>query len=455
MTGTETSAIRAAGACALLVAGLLVPRLGSAASEATGVLATPDQIALERSLLRVLASEAVVQEKRAFRERLLEDPLASDPDGRATLDRALDGITTAMVQCGVNSDSQRPKAMWNAGAAHAWHGFDVPAAGYGIENPDNVYRTIPMDGASSYEVTGRVRDPGPSQLSFTLYAARPDIGANPPVPQEGSGLLGALSGVETDSEGRFVVTVDPRPADGRRNHLQSAQPTALLVVRDTLGDWKRQRVSEIQVRRVAGPARDPEPDLDRLVERSIACMREQIPLWLLHYNQKYILGLPPNRIQQPRIRSVGWGVSRSAPFEIAEDEALVVTLDRIGARYLGFQLVDPWGMALEYVSRTGSLNDAQAQPNADGTFTYVISPRDPGVHNWLDTSGLHKGILTIRWQGFAAPVESTEGAVRGVRLVKRARLAEALPPETVRMTPAARAKQLEERLESYRRRLER
>lgn len=416
-------------------------------------LGTPDQIELERTLTTVLQSAEVVHQRRIAYESIIQDPLASDPDGRATLMRALDGITTAMAQCGVNGDSDRPQAMWNSGAAHSWFGLDIPASGYGIENPDNVYRTIPMDGASSYEITGQIREPGPSQLSFTLYASRPDIHAIPPIPQEGSGLIGALSDVETGPDGRFVVSVDPRPASGRANHLQSGEPTALLVVRDTLGDWRNQRVVPLQVRRVGGPEPKPAPDIRQRIARTVACMKEQIPLWMLHYNQKYIFSQPPNQIQSPRVRTVGWGLSRSAHFDLSDDEALVVTLDPIGARYLGFQLADPWGMSLEYVERTGSLNHTQARPNSDGSFTYVISREDPGVHNWLDTSGLRKGILAIRWQGFSEPIHSAESAVREVKLVKREKLPSVLPREATYVTPAERKEQIEVRVRSYERRL--
>jgi hypothetical protein len=33
-----------------------------------------------------------------------------------------------------------------------------------------------------------------------------------------------------------------------------------------------------------------------------------------------------------------------------------------------------WGTTLDIVDRTGSLNKAQSVPNADGGYTYVISP---------------------------------------------------------------------------------
>src|SRR6476619_3793428 len=40
------------------------------------------------------------------------------------------------------------------------------------------------------------------------------------------------------------------------------------------------------------------------------------------------------------------------------------------------------------------------EPNAGGTWTYVISNADPLVHNWVDPWGLTEGILTLRMAEF-------------------------------------------------------
>src|SRR3546814_12449235 len=40
----------------------------------------------------------------------------------------------------------------------------------------------------------------------------------------------------------------------------------------------------------------------------------------------------------------------------------------------------------DWYNNQSSLNDVQAVVDSDGVFRAVISARDPGVHNWLDTS---------------------------------------------------------------------
>jgi hypothetical protein len=129
-------------------------------------------------------------------------------------------------------------------------------------------------------------------------------------------------------------------------------------------------------------------------------------------------------------------------------------LSPLGAAYLGFQVADPWGIALDYVDRNGSLNQNQAKPNADGSYTYVISPRDPGVYNWIDTAGLTSGTYTLRWQALPKAVASAAEGVRSSAVVKMGMLQSLLPVGTVFVTPEQRKMQLVQRAASYGRRLD-
>ena len=44
------------------------------------------------------------------------------------------------------------------------------------------------------------------------------------------------------------------------------------------------------------------------------------------------------------------------------------------------------------------LAEYQAQHDPDGQLRFVISERNPGVANWLETTGHARGYLQIRWQ---------------------------------------------------------
>ena len=52
-------------------------------------------------------------------------------------------------------------------------------------------------------------------------------------------------------------------------------------------------------------------------------------------------------------------------------------------------------------------------PNEDGTYTYVISATDPGVHNWIDSDGLREGILTLRMAEFPRRRPTEDLGARG------------------------------------------
>jgi hypothetical protein len=93
-----------------------------------------------------------------------------------------------------------------------------------------------------------------------------------------------------------------------------------------------------------------------------------------------------------------------------------------------------------------SLNLSQVKPNADGNLTYVIAPRDPGVANWLDSSGLHDGFAVLRWQGLPAGTTG-ETLLRDFRVIK---LADAAKIAGIALaTPQQRKAALASRAEGY------
>ena len=139
-------------------------------------------------------------------------------------------------------------------------------------------------------------------------------------------------------------------------------------------------------------------------------------------------------------------------FQLADDEAFVINVNDGGARYFTVPISNVWGTTMGIMDRTGSLNKAQSEPNADGTWTYVISNADPLVHNWVDPCGLTEGILTLRMAEFPGQRPTDDLSASG-EVVKVADLESVLPAGTRQVTPAERATQLAERAAAYTRRL--
>jgi len=149
--------------------------------------------------------------------------------------------------------------------------------------------------------------------------------------------------------------------------------------------------------------------------------------------------LKPNSFAAPKKCLGGCGFVAGLRFQLAPDEAAVVTTTQGAARYTGLQIIDPWMIAPDARRSRCSLNVTQATPNADGAFTYVIAQADPGVANWLDTPGLHDGFGIMRWQNIPADMTS-DGLIHEYRVIKRADAA-ALPG-IARVTAKQRRQQL-------------
>ncbi|MEJ1961251.1 MAG: hypothetical protein WDO56_06795 [Gammaproteobacteria bacterium] len=118
-----------------------------------------------------------------------------------------------------------------------------PESSCGIPNPDTIYRFIPVDGASHYVITGHVAKHQPIENNFTLASFNLTTIAN---------LNGHDLKVEPD--GSFTITIDPEPANGRPNHLQSRHDAFQVWIRDTLGDWAHEKPNRLTVKRVDAQA---------------------------------------------------------------------------------------------------------------------------------------------------------------------------------------------------------
>ncbi len=130
-------------------------------------------------------------------------------------------------------------------------------------------------------------------------------------------------------------------------------------------------------------------------------------------------------------------------FALTDSEALVITIDPGNAGYFTVPVTNLWTITDDYWNQQTSLNNAQALANADGTYTLVVSPTDPGVHNWVSTGGLNQGTISIRFQDL--DTTSDELPTVTSQLVSLDQLPTVLPPGTGYVTTAERADQLASR----------
>lgn len=397
-------------------------------------LATTDQHDVEDTALRLLKLPAL-ERARAVAITLWQNAVAWPArDQMNRFDNMIDEYVFHYAIRAANGDAAYPRVTRFMAPAHHWFGRDVPGSRWAGDSPDFIYRLIPVEHGGRYEIHGRSTCAAPPTVNYALMG---DSNAAPMT----QGLLDSLD-MDIGGDGSFTITVDDTPPGERRNHLQTRPGADHILIRDALGDWLAQSANELSVRRVDAPGRAPLDD-ETLAQRAARNLLEG--LYYTYYCTRSGSGQAPNEVRAPLSSgafggmATQWGTKGN--LDLAPDEAFVVTTTAAGAKFRNAMLTDNFHMSLNYWSRTSSFNMVQMAPDQDGRFTYVVSHRDPGVHNWLDTNGLRETIFGHRWQAFdrsAAP----ETPELNARLVKFDDLDAALPPGVARIDAAGRAAQL-------------
>ncbi len=167
--------------------------------------------------------------------------------------------------------------------------------------------------------------------------------------------------------------------------------------------------------------------------------------------------MPRNAFNEPNAASLATGGGMSSNiysggiFELAADEALIVELHQpVEPNYIGFCLGNLWGESLDFANHQSSLNGLQAQRDPDNVIRCVIAHVDPGVHNWLDTTGHPEGYMCARWAYSVKPKENLPRAT--AKKVRVEDVMRHLPATTRRVTPEERRAAIAVRQEHVQRR---
>jgi hypothetical protein len=254
----------------------------------------PEQAAFEARSVEIFQTPEVQEQLGVARKLFEADPLARTPSGRATMERSVGETVRAALDWICNGDSHRPCLVWVQTPPHKWFGVDFPGNRWGIDNPDNLYATAPLDGEARYVVKGKLRRPAPAECTLTV------MGRGGPYPNafpHSNGYL-SLDQIKLGADDRFEVTIDPSPANGRPNHIQSRPESMALLLRPSLGDWTTETPPLISVERVGGPPARPAPGKAELVRRAVEKLREYIPA-VLDFNRKACYRMAANELTLP------------------------------------------------------------------------------------------------------------------------------------------------------------
>jgi hypothetical protein len=415
---------------------------GQAPSMHEHPVATTEQHAQELDALRLWEHPIVAKAREVVRVEWLDKELPS-PVMRGCFDWAFEEVMFSAAVWSSNQDPLYPKVACITRLEHEVDGTRIPGTRWGIDNPDSIYRVIPISGDERYEIRGRVGAHRMTENYFTLW-------------DDSMGTEGLLNGSDlvTDPDGSFVISVDSDPAGGRPNHVQSTSKAHEFYIRDVMLNWESDDPNWFEIVRLGpAPSRGPLTE-DELAQRIADYMKKFADF--SHSLSKGMTSGRPNRFHLAHSADTGGALRNQVyvggHFLLEDDEAFVIDVNDGGAKYFTVPISNVWGTTMGIMDRTGSLNKAQSEPNADGTWTYVLSNGDPGVHNWVDPCGLTHGILTLRMAEFPGQ-RPTEGLSASGQVVKLADLDRVLPVGTREVAPDERATQLASRAEAYTRRL--
>lgn len=332
----------------------------------------------------------------------------------------------------------------------ALHTLCNPTRKLGGDCADFLYQQAWIDGRSRYRITG---DRGTARfLTITVQGARPE---GPGVLHEPFGDLpeSALSGadIETQPDGSFEIHIggDPRP----RNWLPTTSDSRKIFVRQGFDRWD-ERPSRMRIERIDMASPKPLPDVATMVEAIewaggfVTGLMSDWPEYAFRYGG--VDAGRPNEFPHIEADDADALRGRSAVnmhWVLKPDEALVIEFPA----HDGLWMLTNMGVffnSMDYLYRPVSYTPSRTEVDRDGIVRLVLAHDDPGIHNWIDTQGFERGNLTYRHMLEGTPV------LPRTRVVTRARLDAALPPDTARVTSAQRSAQLLERFTGVRSRYE-
>jgi hypothetical protein len=307
-------------------------------------------------------------------------------------------------------------------------------------NSDTIYKSALIEPGGSYRMRGergsvkfmRMAQLGPDTLRTGKHA--PTL------------IDYDFDTLKLSPEGVFDVLISPERPQGHAGDWWSLHPKCeKLMIRFISYDWGVEREPRFGIDRL-----DVAPNRPRLSAQELARRFDELPT---------IIGNAATMLvrQVEALRNDGHinalkTVDFSQMTGLARQSYYEGAYDLEGDEALYFEVAIPkqcgyWSLILtneiyettDWYNNQSSLNGAQAVLDPDGVFRAVISARDPGVHNWLDTAGNPKGAVQGRW------LDCDERPLPIMRKVKFAEIRGLFPSDTRTVSAAAREAALRER----------
>jgi hypothetical protein len=399
--------------------------------------------------------DAMLRESwRNFCQRLMDagDQVFKDYNPATALNRA-DGFRYMMQNLSQTYDlayeTKDPKYPFI-------HAFSSIFCHFGGDSAEFTYQQAWIDGQSTYKVSGN-RGTAPF-LNFTVYG--PHLEKQPgtdwptlhdpfgDVPE--ANLLGPE--IKSDWDGTFEIYIGG-PKRGP-NWIPTTPQSRKLFIRQGFDKWTElPAVMRIDRIGMEEPRPLPTPqDMVTAMEWAGTFVTGFMKDWPDHpYNYTpsrfldYINRFPPDPSDSAANDKRRGRAVANMVWMLAPDEALIIEFENRRGLW-SVTNMSPFMVSMDYLYRQVSFTPSRAKTDADGKTRIILSHDDCGYHNWLDTQGFPRGSTTYR------NLMSEERTELTTKVVKRADLAAALPPDTATVTREQRVQQLRDRYDGMRRR---
>ena len=277
----------------------------------------------------------------------------------------------------------------------------------GLDNPYAIYLNAPLTEGASYVVSGRRGTT--VDLSFQVMdGTYSDAGA--------PHTLVAFDDRELDVAGdgtfewRFGPEVGGTPL----------RKGATLIVREVYDDWVAEERGTLRIQRLdtAGfPRRDVTvASVDKRYGVAAKLLVGRIRTWFA-FPEWFTYKEPVNTLTHPASTPGGLASQFSSigHYALTPDEAMVVTVPACAdALYQSIQVGSRWYVSTDYEHHQTSLTRAQSHVDVgpEGgaeVMRYVVTERDQGLANWIETTGHERGVMMLRWQRVARPLTAEDG----------------------------------------------
>lgn len=306
----------------------------------------------------------------------------------------------------------------------------------GQPNADTVYRSAVISPGGSYRIRGQRGTLNHTVLAQMIPPGTPGGSDRPHL---------HLSSLKTDPDGRFDLLLSATKPDGHTGDWWKLNPaSAMLMVRMVSGDWSSEQNPTLSIERVDQPIGRQRPPA-QVLEQRLRRLPKSVDMLALMFVDHHEKLRQEGYINSFKTFDVGFGALEGqfyyeGAYDLADDDVLIVE-SPVPAKcdYRSLILTNEIYETTDWYNNHASLNLAQAAPDSDGKLRIVVAHKDPGVKNWLDTSGYPRGVVQGRWTN----CDSQPMPV--AKVVKLKDLRKALPADVATVTPEQRQEILRER----------